>query len=211
MIELNNILSTAGAVPNAKFGGITDHIEIEQDGTLVCKGDSTLWDDLVSSLIARRLESTVGTLQYNYDENSITMSPNGSISNSADRLIVNFQKPHGAKTDSLFHLHIHWEQVSTNDVQFTIQYRIQSNGESKTTAWTEVVTNSSAGNKFTYTSGTLNQITEISEIDWSGATISSTLQVRLVRTDSTTGDIEATFVDGHVERDGFGSRQEYIK
>ena len=48
-------------------------------------------------------------------------------------------------------------------------------------------------------------------VRWSAAEISSTIQIRLSRTDSTTGDIEATFVDGHVESNSFGSRQEYIK
>ena len=39
----------------------------------------------------------------------------------------------------------------------------------------------------------------------------STVQFRLARTDSTSGDILAVFVDAHVERDTVGSRTEFVK
>ncbi len=170
------------------------------------------WDDLAGSLIARRLESTQGTLQYNYNENTITMQTGGEITDSRDRLIFNFQKPHGMSDSETMNLHIHWEQVNTNKIEFTLQYRVQSNNEAKNTTWTTVVRNSTDDSAFAYTSGTLNQITKLAEIDLSSVNISSTVQFRLARTDSTTGDIEAVFVDAHVPYDqDRGSRQEYVK
>lgn len=210
MIELADVMNTAGAIPSAKFGSATDNFEIETDGSTMRNGSSTMWDDLTGSLIARRLESTTGKLQYDYAENCIEMESGGSIGTTADRLIFNFQKPHGAKTYSEFRLHIHWEQVSSNNIEFTLQYRIQNNGSAKTTAWT-TVTVDNTNNKFPYTSGTINQITELVELDWSTSSLSATCQFRLARTDSTAGDINATFVDGHVERDNIGSRTEYVK
>jgi len=212
MATIQSIMAEAGKIPIAKIGGVDDHLEIESDGSYFLRGNSTMWDDLVGSLVARRLESTSGRLQYNYSENSIVMQDNGSISSNTDRLIFNHQKPHGAKTASSFHLHIHWEQTEVAAIEFTLQYRIQENGAAKETTWTEVVVSSGDGNKFPYTSGTLNQITELIELDWSGAGISATVQFRLARTDDVgLNDIDATFVDGHVERDNIGSRQEYIK
>ncbi len=173
------------------------------------------WDDLAGSLIARRLESTQGTLQYNYAENSITMQSGGDISDTRDRLIFNLQKPHAmcdTAPNNKMDLHIHWEQVSSNKIEFTTQYRIQSNGESKTTAWTTLTSNSDDDNKFPYTSGTVNQITELGDIDLSVSGISATVEFRVARTDSTTGDIEATFVDAHIPYDqDRGSREEYVK
>ncbi|MHA1447970.1 MAG: hypothetical protein ACTSP4_00920 [Candidatus Hodarchaeales archaeon] len=171
------------------------------------------WDDLVGSLIARRLESTSGKLQYNYTENSITMESSGSIGNNTDRLIFNFQKPHGMSDNETMNLHVHWEQVTTNKIEFTLQYRVQSNNAVKNTTWTTVIRNSDDNSAFTYPgSGTFNQITKLAEIDLSSASISSTIQFRLARTDSTSGDIEATFVDAHIPYDqDRGSRQEYIK
>ena len=174
-----------------------------------------VWDDLTGSLIARRLESTQGTLNYNYNENSITMQNGGDISDPNDRLIFNFQKPHAMSNeapDNTMNLHIHWEQPNSQDREFTVQYRVQNNGNTKTTAWTTVVVTANAvNNAFPYTSGTLNQITRLVNIDLSSYTLSSTVQFRLTRSDSVDGDIEATFVDVHIPHDQLGSRQEFIK
>ena len=211
MPELKDVLATAGAIPTAKFGGVSNNTEIEADGTQRYNGTSTTWDDIVNSLVASRLESTAGKLQYNYDNNSITMQSGGSITNISDRIIANFQYPHGAIVDGSMHLHIHWEQIDTTSREFTLEYRIQSNGALKTEAWTQVIIDSNTGNLFTYTSGTLMQITELEQIDMTGAGLSPTVQFRVARTDAVAGDIESFFIDAHVERDGSGSRQEYIK
>lgn len=177
--------------------------------------ENSVWDDLVGSLIARNLSSVAGALNYNWDENSITMQPEGSISTQADRLVFNYQKPHAMSNtapNNTMNLHIHWEQPSADDREFTVQYRIQENGATKETEWTTiVVTASSTNNAFTYTSGTLNQITRLVNIDLSTYALSSTVQFRLARTDSVAGDIEATFIDAHIPYDQLGSRQEYIK
>ncbi len=198
----------------AKIGNIVsgNYFEIEADGTDVRHGDATMWDDITGSLVARRLESTLGRLQYNLAENTITMQDDGSITKTADRLIFNFQKPHAAKADSEMRLHIHWEQTNSDKVEFVTQYRIQNNGAAKTTAWTTVNRDSDANSVFTYTSGTLNQITRLAEIDLSSAAISSTVQFRLARVDDNGfDDIEASFVDAHLEFDMLGSRSEYSK
>lgn len=170
------------------------------------------WDDLTGSLIARRLDSTVGKLNYNLAENTITMQSGGSITSTADRLIFNFQKLHKIKTAGEFRLHTHWEQTSSNQIEWTIQYRKQSNGVAKTTAWTTVTANSVDDSVWAYTSGTLNQITKLCTVDLSDVSISGTVQFRLARTDSTAGDIEAAFVDAHYNTDqSRGSREEFVK
>jgi len=190
---------------------VDNYSEFESDGTYVAKGDATTWDDIVGSLVATKLESVVGKLNYNFAENTITMQSGGSITNTSDRLMFNYQYPHAAIENGCMRLHIHWEQVNTNKIEFTVQYRIQSNGAAKNTTWTSVTVNSTDDSVFTYVSGTLNQITEIVHVDMTGAGISSTVQFRLARVDSTGGDIEATFVDAHIERDTIGSREEYVK
>lgn len=170
------------------------------------------WDDLANSLIGRRLASNAGTVDYNWAENSISFSANGDITDVNDCVNFNLQKPHGVKDDSTLNMHFHWEQTDSTTREFTVRYRIQSNNTAKTTAWTEVTVDTNTGNVFTYTSGTLNQITQIADIDWSAASISSTVQFRMTRTDATAGVVDVTFVDGHVatnqER---GSRSEYQK
>jgi len=195
----------------AQFGSEANNTFIEEDGSVKWNGDATTWDDIVGSLIGRRLSSTAGRLDYDYNENSIKMQNNGNIGNENDRLMFSYQYPHAAKEDGEMRLHIHWEQTNNVDKEFTLQYRIQSNGSAKTTAWQTVVISTAANNIFTYISGTLNQITELEQIDMTGAGISSTVQFRLARTDSESGDVHATFVDAHIERDRIGSRQEYVR
>lgn len=170
------------------------------------------WDDLVNSLIGRRLNSVAGSVAYNYSENAISFSPNGNINSDNDCVVWNLQKPHATKSNSTLNLHLHYEQSDNIDREFTLRYRIQNNGTSKTTTWTEVIIPTNTNNAFIYTSGTLNQICKLVNIDWSAVNLSSTVQLRLTRSDSVSGAINVTFVDGHVERDqDRGSRQEYVK
>ena len=210
---IRNMMRGVSPMLGLRIGDDSDYFQVEADGTWVNKGDSTTWDDLVGSLVASKLESVAGKIQYDYAENAITMNPGGSISVANDRLIFNYQYPHACVVDGEMRLHMHWEQPDDTVRQFTVAYRIQDNGAAKTTSWTTVVvdTDDENANAFTYVSGTLNQITRLATIDMTGAGISSTVQFRLARTDSETGDILATFVDAHVERDTHGSRQEYVK
>jgi len=208
---VRNLLSGQSLLTGIKIGTVANYFEVEADGTWVNRGDSTTWDDLVTSLIGLRLHSVAGKVDYNYDENGITFNPGGVIGTANDRVIFNMQYPHACVVDGEVRLHIHWEQPDATEREFTVQYRIQDNGSAKETSWATVVRNSSDDSAFTYVSGTLNQITKLCEIDMTGLGISSTIQFRLARTDSETGDILGTFVDAHVERDTHGSRQEYVK
>lgn len=194
-----------GDIDNGNF------FEIESDGTTAKRGEATVWDDVVNSLIGRRLYSNQGTIDYDYNENAILFSDDGNISNINDRVVFNLQYPHGAIANGTMNLHIHWTQEDTTDIGFTIQYRIQSNGNAKTTTWTTVTSSSLTDSVFTYTSGILNQITNLAVIDMTGAGISATVQFRMTRSDSNGGTIMGTFVDAHVERDTEGSRQEFVK
>ena len=89
-----------------------------------------------------------------------------------------------------------------------------------TTAWTS---QAYTGHAFTYTSGTLNQITQMGTITPPpGCGISDIVQIRVLRdndNDSTlfagadplAADVDAVNFDVHIEIDSFGSNQEYVK
>ena len=188
-----------------------NYFEVEADGTEKKNGDATVWDDVVNSLIGKRLFSVIGTIDYDYDENAIIMQSGGDISDQNDRVIFNLQYPHAAITNGQMRLHMHWNQENATQREFTVQYRIQSNGDNIITSWTTAISNSADDSVFTYTSGTINQITELVAVDMTDAGISATVQFRLARTDSTDGNISVTFVDAHVEFDTDGSRGEYSK
>lgn len=189
-----------------------NYVLIDKSGGIRLFGDCSCWDDLVGNLVGRRIESTAGKINYNWTENTITFQSGGSISTSADRIMSNLQYPHGAKADGCFYFHVHWEQPDDTGYVFTLQYRIQSNGQIKETDWTTLTATAGTDDIFTYPgTGTFNQITAFDAIDMSDAGISATLQYRFARTDSEIGDIEATFLDVHIEYDMFGSREQYVK
>jgi len=197
---------------NTGFGAGANRFKIEEDGTAVRVGDVTTWDDLVGSLTGKRLSSTSGKVAYDYTENAILFLPGGSISTEADIVNFNFQYPHAAIVDGIMALHIHWEQPDATEREFTLKYRVQKNSAAKNTTWTTVViATSEANNVFPYVSGVLNQITPLADVDMTDAGISATVQFQLARTDGESGDIRATFVDAHIERDTDGSRSEYVK
>ncbi len=185
--------------------------KIEQDGTIQMEGSATVWEDVIGSLIGRTLSAVLGTVDYNWGENSISFSDDGDIDTENDCVVFNFQYPHGAKAGGTMNLHIHWEQTDSTDREFTTKYRIQGNGVAKTTTWTTVAKGTNANNVFEYTSGTLNQITKITDIYMTGAGISSTVQFKFTRSDSAGGVILGTFIDAHVEMDTIGSRTEFSK
>ena len=194
------------------FGSATGRTTFDSDGQVKATGEATQWDDLVGDVISKKLSSTTGKLDYNWTENSMKFQSGGSISTAADRLTWNVQKMHKVKEDSQLYYHIHYEQSDATIREFTMQYRIQGNGEAKTTEWTQISAVTEENNLvFPYTSGTLNQILKFDPIDWSEVGISSTVNFRLARTDSESGDVYVSFVDGHVEIDSWGSNQEYIK
>jgi len=192
-------------------GGITDYFEIESDGTMKFNGAATVWDDVQSSLFGRRLNSQAGKVDYNYTENTITFESGGAIGTINDRVNWNIQMYHSAIADGSLHPHVHFEQVSSNKIEFRIAYRIQNNGAAKTASWTEIACNTDDDAVFSYSSGTLNQIVAFPAIDLTGVGVSGIIEFRMVRDDSTAGDIEVTFVDCHYEKDTVGSRTEFAK
>lgn len=170
----------------------------------------TVWDDIQGNLVGKRLSSTAGKVDYNYEENTITFSPGGVITKTNDQIAFNLQMLHKKKFGTSIHLHVHWEQPDSTERVFTVRYRVQTQGVAKTTTWT-TASGSSNNSTFTYVSGTLNQITEIVEIPVGDYSVSDIVEVQFVRSDTATGNIEVTFVDAHYQSDSLGSAGKYTK
>jgi len=200
-------------VKDTGFGTGANRIKFEADGSLVMEGDATQWDDVVGPILGSNLSANAGTADYDWDENCVAFSASGDIADDGDRISMNVQIPHRTKTGSTACLHCHYEQTEadTTPRTFTGRYRLQSNGAAKTTSWTDFVISTADGNALSYTSGTLNQICELADVDLTGAGISSTLQIQLTRSDAESGVVNMTFCDIHVEMDTLGSRSEYTK
>ncbi len=173
-----------------------------------------LWNDLVADVFGRRLNSTSGKVDYDWDENAIKFQSGGSLSNVIDRVQANYQYGHGLiyGDDAQMRFHLHYEQVSaTNANVFSLRYRFQINGSEKTTSWTTITATAPGDCVFTFDGHTtLNNIIAFPVIDCSAATISSTIQIQLARTDSVSGDLLVSFMDAHVPFADLGSRKEYV-
>jgi len=194
-------------------GAASSNLSIGEDGFLNLGGTATVWEDISEPLNGDNLFSTPGTADYDWGELCVTLAPNGNIANNSDLVTQVYQLRHATKVDSMLKFHIHWEQKDSTARQFTWKYRKQSCGGAKATAWSSnvVVNSGETTNAFPYTSGTINQITNLGSIDTTGLSLSSVIQVKLTRTDAVAGNINATFIDMHYERDSLGSRTESTK
>jgi hypothetical protein len=188
------------------------------DGNLTLVGTATAFKDALYSLIGQKLESPSSHIEQNSAEGTLTYKTSAMY--ASDYCTMNIQLNHDWKTGSVVYPHLHWFQASATMPHWLIQYRWQYNGAAKTTSWTD---DKWATNAFTYSTGTLIQITQFSAITPpAGAGLSAILQIRLIRdtadasgkfggVDGLSASAEALSFDVHVEIDSFGSAEEYSK
>ncbi len=190
-----------------------NYTEYDVYGVPRYKGNATLWVDMIADLFGKRLSSTAGKVDYDWDENAINFQSGGSISNIADRVQGNQEINHNFKvgTSITFKPHIHWFQGALTKYVLTAKYRLQRNGQVKTTDWiTIIMTANDSSDIWTYSSGVLNQITRFPDITINCG-ISDTIQWQMARTDSLGGDMLVYFFDLHGEIDSLGSEEEISK
>lgn len=221
-VEPNGDCTATGEMKGASghFGGVTDRMEVATDGSVRLRGAGTMWKDMISDLFGKRLNSTSGKVDYEWDENAIKFQSGGSIATAADRVGGNSEINHEFKvgTGITFRPHMHWfQEVVSGAVEafvFTAQYRLQRNDAEKTASWTTITAEAgTADDIFDFTGevdGTYNQITRFDDIVIT-CSISDTIQFRVARTDSVTGDVLVYFFDMHGEVDAFGSELEVTK
>ena len=187
-------------------------VEINSRGFLF-SGDATFFDDLQGDITKTK---TVGTrVTLNDTENTINFTNTSTLS---DYVFLNFQMSHKWKIGSIIYPHIHWEQTLSTTPNWLIQYRWQKQGGPKTTAWTNYKCDV---NVFTYTSGTLNQISNNEGITPpDGAGLSDIIEIRVIRDTAnasglfTPGNTYAatasiTSIDIHYECSQLGSNNLY--
>lgn len=209
-----------------------NYVEIRTDGTVRLKGYATAYKDMLGDIFGRRLASSQGTVDYDYENNAIIFQPNGDINDANDRLGTNSQINHEFKVglSQEFFPHIHWfQEVDYTDPQnpvldmtpytWTIRYRLIRNGQGvnlTTPEWTLLtVVNSVSSNVFDASNADgkeyIAQITKITQRVQVDCGISDTFQFQITRSDSEIGNALVFFLDEHGEVDGFGSDEEISK
>lgn len=219
--SVDNIVASTADIGSIEAGLLdvgdkTDgnYLEIEADGTLELHGAATVYEDLIGSALELEV-SGVGAV-INATDNTLEFS---TLANLNDYGFDNFQIRH-AWDGSTVYPHVHWEQTQNNTPNWLLQCRWQKQGQAKTTAWTNYPMTTNA---FTYTSGTLNQISHGSGLaPPAGAGLSDIIEIRILRDNANTSGVFAgadpytatvglTSVDIHIRENTLGSRQEYIK
>lgn len=214
-------------------GGTTDYIEISATGHVHKYGAATTWRDEYGRISGSKLESPASDILWVNAEAAYQFK--NSITYGTDYVVITIQLNHDRKLTAEICPHVHWEQTqATYNIatdrphpNFIVQYRYQKQGGAKETSWTDLFVDpldSDAGNAFSYTSGTLNQITNFPHITPpSGDGVSDIVQIRLTRDylntgaglygDAETGTVDfyVTDFDFHIECDDEGSNTEYSK
>jgi hypothetical protein len=131
---------------------------------------------------------------------------------NAEKIFITDQTSHSLKPRSILKPHVHWIQTTLNIAGWKMQYRFYENG---TTPPSFSATQSITGSVFTYTSGTILQISRFPEIDLDALNLdglSIFFDVIFWREDNLiTGDVLMKGFDFHFQEDGMGSIQEYVK
>ena len=216
-------LNTSGGF---KFGdvGAGNYTEFEEDtGFNISYGSGLAWEDLRFPAFAQNVDVANGRIDYDYTNLGINFQYNARY-NENEQLSVIAQMPHGKKMGTDVDIHVHWAQTKDYIPNVLIEYRWYNNGDPIPTGWTQLTMPSGM---FTYTSGTLAQISDIGDITPpSGEAVSSILEIKLFRdVDNETSlfaDVDAYNTGGdtdwllkefdvHYQIDTRGSRQEYIK
>ncbi len=182
----------------------------------------TYFDDLQYQMVGQKLESPSAHITASAAEGAMVMAKTCVYPD--DYLTMTVQMSHRWKTGTAIYPHLHWWQTAATMPNLMIGYRWQYENKAKTTGWTNLA---HSGNVFTWSTGTLNQITKFGSITPSGsAALSDCVQFRIYRdvggastdytgkpeNDGTTQDnVYAVSFDIHFEIDQAGSDTEYVK
>lgn len=205
-----------GSVPGGNY------LQIEEDGTLVSKGEGTVWDEVSQPLFAARLDTSSGRIDYNFDELTVDFAANARYPQEPVSSVI--QAPHSWKIGGGVRPHLHWVQNQNAVPNILVTYRIYNNGDEVPSAWVFKALTSDES-VFTYPgSGSIMQITEfdLATTLFEDSTISFTFDCKIYRdssnasglfsgADAYTGIWSAKYYDIHFEKDMNGSREEFIK
>ena len=203
-----------GLLPKAKIGDSDNYLEIEPDGTLILRGDATVWDDL--RIPAQNTKLNAAKSEPAFEELMDGLFVMKFDTTNADDESVHFvaQMPHGYKEGSDIYPHIHWcpDSTNTGNVRWQFEYVIANiGGTFPGTVTSETITEAADGVQFKH------QVVGFSAISGAGLTISHMIICRLTRlstsdgADTFTGNACFLEFDFHFEKDMMGSHEIFTK
>lgn len=187
-----------------------NYFTIEEDGTIQCIGTTNdTWDDFDFGVANLRINPATSKPDFDQDEAEYLFS-----ANSTETVIGDKVTKHSYKINALaWKPHVHWVQENSGNVLWQLEYKIWPANELEP-SW---VTLQTIDKEFSYTSGSLHQISSFPDIDMSSySSIAMHVKVRISRiggdgSDTYTGDTRFLGFDFHVPVDMFGSREVFVK
>ncbi len=175
------------------------------------------WDDASVQLVGRKIDVASGRIDYDYDELTVDFATNARY--PQEPVGVPLQAPHSWAEHTVMRPHIHWLQSSADVPNWLIAYRQYNNGAAVPGSWTLKAANSPI---FTYTSGTIMQISSFPEIEMPDMGLSCALDMKIFRDSGNASTLFAgadplsavaklKFFDTHIPFDSMGSDVEFIK
>jgi hypothetical protein len=176
------------------------------------------WDDARFPFFGRQLDISAGHLTYDITNLGVNFDDT-SRNNDLDQIGIIAQMHHDYAIGTEVRPHVHWMQSAAAIPNMLLKYRIYDQGEAPG-AWVLAAT---TGQAFTYTSGTILQISSWPAINMSTITgVSGFLDIKVYRdtangstlfagADPLTGDWLAKEFDLHYQIDSIGSGEEYTK
>lgn len=212
--SLKETLKTPGEVDFIIFG--TDSAARMNDST---------YDDLSFTFVGRRLSSTVGTVDMDWDKNCVVFQKSGSLANRNDRVqgsepYMHYFKASQDESDLItIYPHFHWHQYNDTDQYIvSVAIRIKNNGKSYKEDWidaTTYITTTCDGNDvfpFSLDAGAdfMEQITTFTPIT-AYINLSAEIEMMFTRTDGSTftHNLYVPRFDIHCPIDKIGSRNPY--
>lgn len=166
------------------------------------------WEDFKFPVAGLRINPTTSKPDYDFVNGEFLFDPaatetviGGDITNHSYKVPTAEWRPH-----------IHWMQSQAGNVRWQLEYKIIPAGATEPASWTTITTTTVA---FTYTSGTIHQISTFPAINMTGFNSSATdVKVRISRLGADALDtyaVDARFIqfDIHVVIDDFGSTTEF--
>ena len=193
--------------------------DLDVDGTATLDGlrlSDTSYDDLKFPVASVKLDSAA--TRYSYDTTDLGIQFDADARHVEEQLNFIVQFPHAWKEGTSVHPHIHWIQTTADHPNWLISYRVYNNDEAPG-SWTFATATTGV---FTWSSGSLAQISSFPAITMTGKTLSCIMDVKLWR-DVANGSGEFTGAESspvavllkefdiHYEIDSFGSNEEFVK
>jgi len=181
----------------------------------------TYFDDLQYQMVGQRLTSPSSDIIYSTYYNYVIFKKTADYPD--DYLIMAIQMSHRWKIGTVVYPHIHWLQTAATMPNFLINYNWEVQGAAESNSFT---LQPHTANAFTWSAGSLNQITKFGSITPpAGAGLSDILFIYIFRdVANDSGEFAGAEVDANVQDDAYtssfdihfeidqaGSDTEYVK